>query len=186
MFQTSPSISSFILITLSLSRSTARTLLGLRIVQFPLHYSCHPPRGSTAWPSTNLSVYCWSKIFVGLDCWQVDHCCHHVSLHPNRISVPCCLYVFGFRSFKLFFSIHSLHLSSLSSIITLSGSHNTRSSANSIAQGIPSSISSVITSIMITNNRVEVLGSANSNHDHILTLILTLVRVDCQKRSQSG
>ena len=37
------------------------------------------------------SVYCWSKIFEGLDCWQVDHFCLHVSLHPNRISVPCCL-----------------------------------------------------------------------------------------------
>ena len=51
-----------------------------------------------------------------------------------------------------FFSVHALHLSSLTSIISLSGSHNTRSSANNIAQGVSSSISSVCTSIMITNN----------------------------------
>ena len=47
--------------------------------------------------------------------------------------------VFALLTLSPFFSIHSLHLSSLSSIISLSGSHNTRSSANSIAQGVPSS-----------------------------------------------
>ena len=66
--------------------------------------------------------------------------------------VVCRCSVFALLTLSPFFSIHSLHLSSLSSIICLSGSHNTRSSANSIAQGVPSSISSVITSIMITNN----------------------------------
>ena len=52
----------------------------------------------------------------------------------------------------LYSILHSLNISSLTSIISLSGSHDTRSSTNSIAQGVPSSITSVIISIMITNN----------------------------------
>ena len=79
------------------------------------------------------------------------------------------------------FYMHSLHLYSLSSIISLSGSHNTRSSANSIAQGVPSSISSVITSIMITNNSGLIAGPWRSrtsisislvSHALVMTLVL--------------
>ena len=101
------------------------------------------------------SVYCWSKIFEGLDCWQVDHFCLYVHLFIITGSVSpviCRCLVFALLTLSPFFSLHSLHLSSLSSIISLSGSPNTKSSANCIAQGVPSSISSVMTSIIITNN----------------------------------
>ena len=66
--------------------------------------------------------------------------------------VVCRCSVFALLTLSPFFSIYSLYLPSLNSIIALSGSHITRSSANSIVQGVPSSIASVITSIMTTNN----------------------------------
>ena len=94
--------------------------------------------------------------------------------------VVCRCSVFALLTLSPLFSIHYLHLSSLSSIISLSGSHNTRSSANSIAQGVPSSISSVITSIMNTNNSglsAEPWWSPTSIYIPLvfLALVMTLV-----------
>ena len=122
--------------------------------QFSLFRQCLCPSVIHVFAGSSSSVCCWSKLFEGLYCWQVDHFCLHVSLHPNRISVTCCCKcsVFALLTLSPFFSIHSLNLSSLSSIISLSGSHNDRSSGNSIARGVLSLTSSVITSRMITKN----------------------------------
>ena len=89
--------------------------------------------------------------------WTVGKLTISVSMHIIIVTgsvslVVCKCSVFALLTLSPLFSVYYLHLSSLSSIISLSGSHNTRSSANSIAQGVPSSISSVMKYTMITKN----------------------------------
>ena len=90
-----------------------------------------------------------------LHCWVVDRFCFQVGLlHPDRLSVPSCLCLYSVFT-PLTFTVQPSLLRTVSlvySVIPPPGSHHTRSSANSIAQGFPASISSVITSIFVTNN----------------------------------